>query len=153
MSTKTMQSRYIRPVLTLGFVLTALAVGSAAAQTGSATSQKGSAAARKGSEAAQFSSPAVSVFNSCSGGNAACTTTAVCPPGLTIQSGWSFYIVPDGSGPAYGICGTKSVSCVPGTGSCAVETAVEGCAAPGWWRQTALVSIVCGPPSQQRRRK
>ena len=48
---------------------------------------------------------------------------AVCPPGLTIQSGWSFYIVPDGSGPAYGICGTKSVSCVPGTGSCAVETA------------------------------
>jgi len=153
MSTKTMQSLYIRPVLTLGLVLTALVVGSVAAQTGSATYQKGSATARKGSGAAPYPLPTVSVLNSCSGGNAPCTTTAVCPQGMTIQSGWSFYIVPDTTGPAYGICGTTSVSCVPGSQSCAIETAVEGCGNPGWPRQTALVSITCAPPSQQRRRK
>jgi hypothetical protein len=105
-----------------------------AANTGSAVAQASVSAAP---------SPTVPVFNSCSGGNQPCTTTAVCPKGMTIQSGWSFYIVPDDRSPAYGICGTASAACVNGTASCSVTTVNSGCGAPGWVNQTALVAIAC----------
>ena len=88
-------------------------------------------------------SPTVPVFNSCSGGSQPCTTTAVCPQGMIIKNGWSFYIVPDDRSPAYGICGTASAACVRGTASCSITTGNSGCGAPGWGNQTALVAIAC----------
>lgn len=89
------------------------------------------------------STPTVSVFRSCSNPSGTCTATAACPIGSVIKSGWSFYIVPNGVQPAFGICGTASAACVKGTTSCSVTTASSVCTTPGWRNQTALVAIAC----------
>jgi hypothetical protein len=111
--------------------------------SGSAVAQSSGHAVPQASSDAATQSPGVTVFKSCSGGSNSCTTTAVCPQGMSIESGWSFYLVPDGTGAAYGICGTASAACVKGTESCSVTTAISGCGSPGWGRQTALVAITC----------
>ena len=85
----------------------------------------------------------LAVFATCNGGTASCTATAVCPRGTLITSGWTFYLVPDGRDPAYGICGTGSAACAADVSSCTVTTKIEGCASPGWGRQSALVAINC----------
>lgn len=83
------------------------------------------------------------VFASCQGGNSPCTATAVCPGDKKIESGWATFTVPDGVGPAYGICGNATQACVVGTTSCAITTSYSTCGAPGWTRQFALVAIGC----------
>jgi len=133
----------------LSIVLCTAAIGSMGISNNADAANPGATAKARGSAAPSptvpvvWSPPTVPVFSSCSGGNQSCTTTAVCPQGMTIQSGWGFYIVPDGGGAAYGICGTASAACVPGTASCSVTTAISGCDGPGWFRQTALVAITC----------
>jgi hypothetical protein len=103
-----------------------------------------SAAAKSPSTKAAAAAPAtLAVFATCNGGSASCTATAVCPRGALITSGWTFYLVPDSKDPAYGICGTGSAACAADVSSCTVTTKIEGCASPGWKRQSALVAINC----------
>ena len=130
------QNRTARLALTSWLLLAILASGSGVAQ-------EGKSAVAQGSKGAVAQLPAVPVLSSCSGGGQSCTATAVCPKGMRITSGWSFYIVPDDRSAAYGICGTASAACVLGTTSCTVTTAVSGCGAPGWNTQSGLVAIAC----------
>jgi hypothetical protein len=90
-------------------------------------------------------SPNLPVFGRCNSAEttSTCTATAKYPGGRQVKSGWYFYIVPDGTGPAYGICGIGSGDCKIGDTSCSVTTKIEGCAKPGYSRETALVAITC----------
>lgn len=124
----------------LGIVLCTAAIGSMGISSNADAANPGATA--KARESA-VPSPTVPVFSSCSGGSQPCTANAACPKGMTIQSGWSFYIVPDSGGAAFGICGTASAACVQGANWCSVTTGVSGCAGPGWSNQTALVAITC----------
>lgn len=124
----------------LGIVLCTAAIGSMGISNNADAADPGATAQARGSAAVL---PTVPVFSSCSGGSQPCVANAVCPKGMTIQNGWSFYIVPDSGGAAFGICGTASAACVPGATLCSVTTGVSGCAGPGWSNQTATVAIAC----------
>jgi hypothetical protein len=87
----------------------------------------------------------VPVFGNCSGGSESCTANAACPAGMTVVTGWFYWIVPDGTNAAYGICANGSGACTAGLSSCSARTGGGGtCSKPGWARQTALVAISCG---------
>ena len=124
----------------LSIVICTAAIGSIGISNNADAADPGAVAQASGSAALSLTLP---VFSSCSGGSQSCTTTAVCPQGMTIKSGWSFYIVPDDRAAAFGTCGTASAACVRGTASCSVTTGNAGCGAPGWGNQTALVAIAC----------
>lgn len=114
--------------------------------TMSAATQK-SGSSKKGTVKKQAApvAGAVSVFGTCNNSGGSCTAQASCPSGKSITTGTAFYIVPDGKGPAYGICGTGSTTCQPGNNSCVINSAIEpnGCGSPGWNRQVVEVSISC----------
>jgi hypothetical protein len=83
------------------------------------------------------------VTASCSGGSGPCTATATCPANKSIVSGFWWFVVPDGVGPAYGICGNSSGNCTPGNNSCAFTTSFSGCGQPGWGRQMGFLYAAC----------
>jgi hypothetical protein len=95
----------------------------------------------QGSAAAAPGSTAVTAW--CSGGSTNCAATATCPANTNIVHGYWWYIVPDGVGPAYGICGSNSGSCQSGQNSCAFTTSSSGCSLPGWSRQMGFLYATC----------
>lgn len=99
------------------------------------------AAQKSGSAVAAAGSTAVTAW--CSGGSTNCTATATCPANMTIVHGYWWYIVPDGVGPAYGICGSNSGTCQSGQTSCAFTTSMSGCGNPGWGRQMGFLYATC----------
>lgn len=98
------------------------------------------------------SAQVVPVFASCGGGAEACTATATCPQGTTVVNGWAFMLVPDGANAAFGICGTQSWACQPGTPACSITSSAsvgqDGCENPNWNGQSVLVSISCAPAAK-----
>lgn len=71
-----------------------------------------------------------------------CTVRANCPANQRIISGYFWFIVPDGIGAAYGICGSASGICV-GAPYCEFKTYSLGCAKPGWNRQMGFIYATC----------
>ena len=110
---------------------------------GSAQAQQAQvqAPAQSGSAVAAAGSTAVTAW--CSGGSSPCTATATCPANTSIVNGHWWYIVPDGTGAAFGICSTNSGTCQAGQNSCAFSTSQSGCGSPGWWRQTGFLYATC----------
>jgi hypothetical protein len=79
----------------------------------------------------------------CSGGSGTCTANATCPGDKTIVNGYWWFIVPDGVGPAYGICGSNSGTCQSGQNNCTFTTSISGCGNPGWNRQMGFLYATC----------
>ncbi|HWA92581.1 MAG TPA: hypothetical protein VG889_21295 [Rhizomicrobium sp.] len=87
-----------------------------------------------------------SAVGQCSGGTGSCIAAAACPLGVIKSGGW-WYIVPDGTNPAYGICNNAAGLCKSGVTSCAIQTSPgTACGSPGWSRQMAQVTISCVQP-------